>query len=185
MSSMRSAFPRYGAVVLLAATICSSTAYLLAQKGTAQDFQRIVFQHEGKNISGFVLYLEPQTGATVRLDLGPLVPDAKGQYSALLPAVPPGTYKVEIAAYNSAGESPRVPADPATLKVSAPAAMSGHSHEGVVSPPPARQASEPPKTTQSDNDAKKQSDPKKDGDAKKDGVGKKFWKVLVGDDDKP
>jgi len=137
---------------------------------------RIVFQHDGKNVSGFVLYLQPEGGSPLRIDLGMLKPDAKGLMSATLPKLPSGSYRAEVAAYNASGESPRVPAAPPSFVVSGPAAVrseANHAHEVQREPVP-------------DPASKKTEDKKaEDSGSKKGGVGKRFWKVLVGDDDKP
>src|SRR5262245_6553394 len=82
-----------------------------------EDPARIVFQHDGQNISGFALYLLPDNGSPIRIDLGLLKPDANGNVSASLPPLPAGSYRVEIAAYNAAGESSRAPADPPSIIV--------------------------------------------------------------------
>jgi len=143
---------------------------------TVPNPSRIVFQHDGKNVGGFVLYLEPQSDSPIRIDLGMLKPDAKGLISAKLPKLPSGSYRAEVAAYNGSGESPRVPAAPPSFVVTAPAAGRSEAnratdvqHEPVADPAP------------------KKADDKKTEDtgSKKGGVGKRFWRVLVGDDDKP
>jgi hypothetical protein len=134
-----------------------------------------VFQHDGKNVSGFALYLEPADGSPIRIDLGMLKPDAKGLISAMLPKLPPGSYRAEVAAYNGLGESPRVPAGPPSFAVTAPASASSDANHATHAPQPVADPT-PGKT-----------EDKKTGDtgSKKGGVGKRFWKVLVGDDDKP
>ena len=137
---------------------------------------RIVFQHDGKDVSGFVLYLQPEGGSPIRIDLGMLKPDAKGLISTTLPKLPSGSYRAEVAAYNGSGESPRVAAAPPSFVVTGPAAARSEAnhathvqHEPV--PDPAPKKTEDKKT--------------EDSGSKKGGVGKRFWKVLVGDDDKP
>ncbi len=142
---------------------------------TVSNPSRIVFQHDGKNVSGFALYLEPESGSPLRIDLGLLKPDAKGLISATLPKLPSGSYRAEIAAYNGLGESPRVPAAPPSFAVTAPAAAPSEANHATHVQEPV------PDPTQ-----KKTADKKtEDTGSKKGGIGKRFWKVLVGDDDKP
>ena len=137
---------------------------------------RIVFQHDGKNVSGFALYLEPEGGSPIRIDLGMLKPDAKGLISATLPKLPPGSYRAEVAAYNGSGESPKVPAATPSFTVTGPAAA----------PSEATFATHVQQEPVADPAPKKTEDKKTDDtESKKGGIGKRFWKVLVGDDDKP
>src|SRR5258706_2048108 len=82
----------------------------------------IVFQHDGKDVNGFVLYLLPEDGSPIRVDLGMLKPDAKGLISATLPKLPSGSYRAEAAAYNGSGQSPRVAAPPPSFVVNGPPA---------------------------------------------------------------
>jgi hypothetical protein len=137
---------------------------------------RIVFQHDGKNVSGFVLYLQPETGSPIRIDLGMLKPDAKGLISAALPKLPPGSYRAEVAAYNMSSESPRVAADPPSFVLTWPAAARSEANHATNVPHEPVPAPAPKKTKDKRTE---------DSGSKKSGVGKRFWKVLVGDDDKP
>src|SRR5258705_9385218 len=112
----------------------------------------------------------------IRIGLQTMNKDAKTLTSAVLPKLPSGSYRAEVAAYNGLGESPRVPAAPGSFVVTGPAAAHSEAnhatdvhHEPVTAPAP-----------------KKAEDKKtEDTGSKKGGVGKRFWKVLVGDDDKP
>jgi hypothetical protein len=102
--------------------------------------------------------------------------DAKGLISATIPKLPSGSYRAEVAAYNGLGESPRVAAVPPSFVVTGPAPARSAANQATDvrhEPPP--------------NPAPKKTEDKKaeDSGSKKGGVGKRFWKVLVGDDDKP
>jgi hypothetical protein len=165
------------AVVFVQSPVAPVQAGQSASDGsTVSNPSRIVFQHDGKNVGGFVLYLEPQSGSPMRIDLGMLKPDAKGLISTTLPMLAPGSYRAEVAAYNGSGESPRVAAAPPSFVMTGPAAARSEAnhatdvrHEPV--PEPAPKKTEDKRT--------------EDTGSKKAGVGKRFWKVLVGDDDKP
>lgn len=139
-----------------------------ASGNAATKAPRITFDHDGKDVSGFVVYLSPQAGPPIRLDVGHRAPDASGHIVVVLPDVPLDTYRVEIAAYNSAGESPRTVATPSSLTFgrSAPAT---HDHGA----PAAVAAPAPP-----------ESKPSLDTTKKKGGLGR-LWQVLVGDDSNP
>lgn len=136
--------------------------------GAATKAPRIAFEHDGKDVSGFVVYLSPQAGTPIRLDLGRRAPDATGHIVVVLPDVPLDTYRVEIAAYNSAGESPRTVATPASLTFGS-AAAPGHDHGASA----AAHTPTPP-----------DSKPSTDATKKKSGLGR-LWQVLVGDDSNP
>jgi hypothetical protein len=105
-----------------------------------------------------------------------LKPDAKGLISATLPKLPPGSYRAEVAAYNGSGESPKVPAATPSFTVTGP----------VAAPSEANHATHVEREPVADPAPKKTEDKKTDDTgSKKGGIGKRFWKVLVGDDDKP
>jgi hypothetical protein len=96
--------------------------------------------------------------------------------SATLPTLPSGSYRAEVAAYNRSGESLRVLAAPPSFVVSGPAAARSEANHATdvqrePAPDPASKKTEDKRT--------------EDSGSKKGGVGKRFWKVLVGDDDKP
>jgi len=81
-----------------------------------------------------------------------------------------------VAAYNGSGESPKVAAAPPSFAVTAPAAA----------PSEANRATHVQQAPVADPAPKKTADKKTDDTgSKKAGIGKRFWKVLVGDDDKP
>ena len=176
-------------VVLTSLAMASSHGALRAAPQAAsksaaiEDPKRITFEHDGKDVSGFVLYLSPENGTPLRVDLGALKPDGKGIVSAQIPPLPAGHYRVEIAAYNVGGESPRVPANPPEFSVTksmatAPATMSEHSMTGGSERTEGSQASGPPPT-----DAKPAERSKSDNSGKKPGAGKRLWRLIVGDDD--
>ena len=168
------------ALALVQSTSVSARGGQSARDGsTVSNPGRIVFQHDGENVTGFVLYLHQESGSPMRIDLGMLKPDAKGVISAKLPKLQPGSYRAEVAAYNGSGESLRVAAAPPSFVVTGPAAARSEAnhapdvtHEPAADPSPKKPAADP--ATKTD-----------DSGSKKGGIGKRFWKVLVGDDDKP
>jgi hypothetical protein len=106
--------------VLQAALVASVSDRTEATPGTTlQNPSTLSFDHDGVNVSGFVVYLTREGGPASRIDLGALRADAKGHRTTAIPHLPAGTYRVEIAAYNGAGESPRVPATPPRFEVTA------------------------------------------------------------------
>lgn len=72
----------------------------------------ITFEHDGKDTVGFALWVSRDGGAPVRVDLGASKPTKQAKVSVDLKGLPDGAYRIEVAAYNGAGESPRVPTDP-------------------------------------------------------------------------
>lgn len=82
----------------------------------------ISFEHDGRNVTGFVAYIATESGPPLRVDLGAIRPD-KGKIVARIPALSPGTYSLAVAAYNPAGESARVRAVPARFRVTESAAL--------------------------------------------------------------
>jgi hypothetical protein len=181
MNPVRQAVQRRWVVVALAAMLVQ-TPRLPAKAGqssgdgaSVSNPGRIVFQHDGKNINGFVLYLQPESGSFMRIDLGMLRPDVKGLISTTIPRLPSGAYRVEVAAYNGSGESPRVAADPPWFIVTGSAATRSE----------ANHAADVPNEPVQDPTPKDMGEKKSDKSGSKTGIGKRFWKVLVGDDDKP
>jgi hypothetical protein len=151
---------------------------LLAQ--TSPTSAALEFDQGGHDVKGFVLYAtRREDGVERRIDLG-LPSRAHGRFRVPLPPLEAGTWRIELTAYNGAGESPRAKANPPELHIdaatpktppvakSAPVASgSGKSSPGAKSPPA---AAKPPKP----------SPPPKN---KKAGVMRKLWIVLVGADE--
>jgi hypothetical protein len=162
--------------VFVALAVCQASGHVAyagqqtSESPALRDPRSIVFEHDGKDVLGFALYVQPASGSAIRIDLGPLRPDAKGVVTAAIPHLPAGLYRAEIAAYNGGGESPRVPADPPLFSISTPAAAPA----STVTDPRAAE----PKTSEP-------SKPLAANPPKKEPIGKRFWKVIVGDDDKP
>src|SRR5262245_50526927 len=79
---------------------------LLAQESAQPliDPTSITFEHDGQNVTGFAAYVTAEGSPALRIDLGALRPTA-GKVTARLPTLPAGEYRIEIAAYNEAGES--------------------------------------------------------------------------------
>jgi hypothetical protein len=106
---------------LLTAALLMLLAWLpVAGQSTTPDLvnpSSISFEHDGKDVTGFVAYITAQGAPPLRIDLGPLRPDGKGMVVARIPGLAPGSYSIEVAAYNQAGESPRVPTAPARFRI--------------------------------------------------------------------
>jgi len=81
------------------------------------DPSTISFEHDGVGVQGFALYFIDAQGRSIRIDIGKLRIDKSGKAVAKLPQLPPGTYSVDVVAYNQAGESPRVRAQPSQFTV--------------------------------------------------------------------
>jgi hypothetical protein len=100
----------------------------------------LVFEHDGHDVRGFVLYARPEQGQEIRVDLGPVSGDSAGRRSVALPNLPPGTYTLSVAAYNAAGESARAAAAPGRISVAvedggdSPRTVSTDTGGGAVQP---------------------------------------------------
>jgi hypothetical protein len=137
---------------------------------------QITFEHDGRDVTGFALYLRRDAGEWVRFDLGALRPDGTGQISAKLPPLSDGDYTMEVAAYDRTAESPHVAANPGRFRITGStrqdaAATSSTAAPPVASPGPA----DPPPT--SPPDASTNSTPKR-------GILGRLWILVVGDDAK-
>jgi hypothetical protein len=165
-------FRRYLATILVVAGCAAVSAQ------SANDLlnpSTISFEHDGKNVTGFVAYVSADSGLLLRLDLGPLRPDDQGRIVASVPSLPPGDYSIEIAAYNAAGESPHVPASPKRFRVTAqrarPADLTQTSRQPDTAPP------------SPENKAPKDAAAKKDEAKPKRGFLGKFYGAIVGSDE--
>ena len=119
------------------------------------------FDHDGRGVNGFVLYAtRREDGATRRIDLGMPKKTKSGRWQAEIPMLDKGTWRLELAAYNSAGESSRTKADPSEVRSDPP--------PPAANPAPTRSA--PPKSA-----------PAKRPRSRK-GVLGKLWSVIVGND---
>lgn len=118
----------------------------------------IEFDHDGVGVKGFVLYAtRREDGAERRIDVGMPVRIRSGRWQLSLPALEKGTWQLDLAAYNSAGESPRTQADPHVVRIDP--------RKIQPAPPVSSSKQKPPPP------------PKK----KKSAVGK-LWGVIVGED---
>src|SRR3954467_10241765 len=112
-------------------------AFVLAQDAAsrpATGTTSISFEHDSKGVTGFAAYVTPDGAQALRIDLGLVKPNGAGKIVAHLPELPPGTYTIEVVAYNTAGESQRIPASPSPVTVSSRSGASGdHAHHD--SPP--------------------------------------------------
>ena len=86
---------------------------------------RLTFEHTGESVSGFAIYLSRDGAPEERVDIGRGTRDRDGRVVVDLTTLPDGTYRIEVAAYNSAGEGARVSPEPATFVVARGRAPTG------------------------------------------------------------
>ena len=77
--------------------------------------REIAFEHDGRNVTGFVAYVRKDENRAVPVALLPFKRDSKGTTYVSLAELPDGVYSIEIAAFNRFGISPRVPTVPPTF----------------------------------------------------------------------
>ena len=130
--------------------------------------QALEFDHEGRDVKGYVLYAtRREDGVERRIDIGLPSKSDTGRFRVPLPPLEKGTWRIELAAYNDAGESPRAKTDPPEVRIDSttpkaqPAIKSQPAAKGSPKPSPAAQKATPPK---------------------KKGVMGKLWTFIVGDD---
>ena len=157
-SGFRPSSVRLGFVTILA--ISGAMAAMAQEVGPP----RIAFEHDGRGVTGFALYAQPERGTAIRVDLGLLAADRKGLRSTSLPSLPEGTYTLSVAAYNAHGESPRVPVAPGRISLPRGQPLAGVGDPSVQGPVA---ASSPPAASTRE---------------RKDGILGRIWKVVVGDD---
>jgi hypothetical protein len=145
------------------------------------------FDQEGRGVKGYILYAtRREDGVERRIDVGLPSKPATGRFRVPLPPLEKGTWRIELAAYNDAGESPRAQADPPEVRIdgaaskpqpatkSQPATESQPAAKGSPKPSPAAQKAPPPQKK-----AQKAPPPQK----KKKGAMGKLWTFIVGDDE--
>jgi hypothetical protein len=76
----------------------------------------LAFTHDGVETTGYVLYARPERAYELRFDLGRLERDASGAVTVALPDLPPGSYVVAVAAYNTEREGRRSPGLPIRVR---------------------------------------------------------------------
>jgi hypothetical protein len=129
------------------------------------------FDQEGRDVKGYVLYAtRREDGVERRVDVGLPSRSDTGRFRVPLPPLEKGTWRIELAAYNNAGESPRAKADPPEVRIDSAAA---NAQPAIKSQPAAKGSSKPSPAAQ------KAMPPKK----KKKGVMGKLWTFIVGDDE--
>jgi len=164
---------------VVALWFCSAASAQDVARTPPADPSSISFEHDGKGVAGFAVYVTPEGGQPLRLDLGALKPDAAGKIVARIPPLPPGIYTLEIAAYNASGESDRIPADPPRVTITARAGgtpPADHSQHTASSPAPAKADTDKSKT--------KKPEPEKAKDQeKKKGLFGRVYRGIVGSDD--
>jgi hypothetical protein len=160
--------------LLLAASL------LMAQHVQAQRLTLpavIEFDHDGRGVKGFVLYAtRTEDGAQKRIDVGMPTKAKSGRMQIGLPPLPKGTWRLELAAYNAAGESPRANADPPEVRLDDAPSKPPPSAKGSPEPTPTPKS--PPGAHAPPPQQKKPPSPPK----KKVSALGKLWKVIVGDD---
>jgi hypothetical protein len=157
--------------IALTAVLCGAVS---AQSATADlvNPSSISFEQDGKDVTGFVAYVTAEGAAPLRIELGPLRPDNKGKVVARIPVLSPGNYSIQVAAYNTAGESPRVPAVPIRFRITGQNSAAAQSI----------QASTPtPGVVEPDKSAKKE--PAKATSKKKSGIFGRVYGAVVGSDE--
>jgi hypothetical protein len=135
----------------------------------------IEFDHDGVGVTGFVLYAtRREDGAQRRIDVRMPAKTKAGRWQVTLPTLEKGTWRLELAAYNGAGESPRAKADPPEVRIDpkiSPKPPAPPAVKAATKPPPAAQKPTPP--------PQKTPPPPK----KKKGAMGKLWSLIVGDDE--
>lgn len=139
---------------------------------------RIEFEHDGLNVTGFVLYATPEGGVPLAFDLGPLRPDNLGRVSVAVPMLPDGVYLIEVAGYNAGGEGPRARANPATVVVSG--GQVTPRAEGIAARPAAAPAS--PRAAPAPAPRVRQEPSATKPGGKRGGVFGKIWRGVIGSD---
>jgi hypothetical protein len=148
--------------------------FFLATSALAQSLPPspvLEFDQEGRGVKGYILYAtRREDGVERRIDVGLPSKSATGRFRVPLPPLEKGTWRIELAAYNDAGESPRAKADPPEVRVvpeapkPQPATKSPPAAKGSPKPSPAAQKAPPPQK-------------------KKKGAMGKLWTFIVGDDE--
>jgi len=137
---------------------------------------RITFEHDGRDVTGFALYLRRDAGEWVRFDLGALRPDGAGRISAKLPPLGDGVYTMEVASYNRTAESPHVAANPGRFQIAGSVRQDAAATSSTGAPPAAASGAPDPPLTQPP-DTSPNSTPKR-------GILGRLWILVVGDDQK-
>jgi hypothetical protein len=143
---------------------------LLATPVVAQNLPTspiLEFDQAGPDVKGYVLYVtRREDGVSRRIEVGLPSKSPSGRLQVPLPPLEKGTWRVELAAYNDAGESPRAKAEPPEIRVDPASPQKPPAAKGESKRPP-----EP---------AKKPAPPK---DPKKTGAMGKLWRFIVGSDE--
>jgi hypothetical protein len=161
------------AVLLLAVSCLLNTQSVGPQRLTTPAV--IEFDHDGRDVKGFVLYAtRKEDGVQKRIDVGMPAKAKSGRLQITLPALPKGTWRLELAAYNSAGESARAMADPFEVRLEDEAPRPAST---VKSPPQPKAAPKSPPGASPPPPQK----PPPPAPKKKGGLGK-LWRFIVGDD---
>jgi hypothetical protein len=92
----------------------------------------IVFQHDGRDTTGYALYARRKGGREQRIDLGFIAPDESHTVRVPLPGLAPGTYVLAVAAYNRSAESPRISVLPPIVTVPIGSNRPDDQHDAAV-----------------------------------------------------
>ncbi len=163
---------------LLAVILLLSAAPIEAQ--TSPPSRGVEFDQAGPGVKGYVLYVtRREDGRALRIDVGRPSRSPSGRLQLALPPLEKGTWRVELAAYNDSGESPRAKADPPEIRV-----------DPVSPPKPAAAPQNPPAAPQKPpavkGASKRAPEPAKKPapkDPKKTGAMGKLWRFIVGSDE--
>lgn len=151
--------------LLLAGALCLAGA----PPDGASETRILTLEHDGRNLTGFVVYATRQEdGERRRFDAGLPERTPDGEYRIQLPPLDDGTWRIQVAAYNGAGESAAVAVSGPTLRVGDP--------DKVRAAAPER----PKRKERSASTRRKPAETAEDG-----GVLRRLWRVIVGDDDPP
>jgi hypothetical protein len=162
--------------VLLMTLLLLASAPSQAAQPPASPAPVVEFDHDGQAVEGFVLYAtRRQDGVQRRLDLGMPSKGKSGRFHAALPALAPGTWQLELAAYNSAGESPRTKAEPSEVRIDSPVRQP----PPAATPPTAKTAAPGAREPSPQKPPPQKPSPQK----KKKGAMGKLWGLIVGEDD--
>lgn len=151
--------------LLLAGALCLAGA----PPDGASETPTLTLEHDGRNLTGFVVYATRQEdGERRRFDAGLPERSPDGEYRIQLPPLDDGTWRFQVAAYNGAGESAAVAVNGPTLTVGDPGKVRAAARDR-----PRRQE-------------RSASTPKKPAEtAEEKGVLRRLWRVIVGGDDPP
>lgn len=166
-------------LLVLAGPVVVEQAAATEAPGTAGPM--ITLEHDGRDLDGFVVYLSRDgDGKLLRIDVGLPEREATGRYSFRLPVPDLGLWTVEVAAYNTIGESPRVRSDPPQFRVRNPSR-----DDEIASGRTSTRGSDVGVEQASQGRAESTGEDTAARGARNEGVLRKFWRLLIGADAPP